>query len=174
MTITIDTEGLHPSSALCLEMLSWLHERHDLAKALEIGCGNGILSVVTASIWGAEVVAGDISPKAIEDTKNSIILHKLNDFITPLRSDGLQHAEIKARAPYDLVICNLLAELLVQFSLDIKNVIIPNGYIIMGGVMQWKAAETEATYSRLGFEIQHKISNSPWNCYLWQYKTVNN
>ena len=65
MPLAINTQHLHPASALCLEALQWLHAREEFANILEIGCGSGILSVACASIWDANIIAADISPKAV-------------------------------------------------------------------------------------------------------------
>jgi ribosomal protein L11 methyltransferase len=166
MTIAIDTIGLHPASVLCLEAMHWLHEKTDATNILEIGCGNGILSVAAASIWGAKVIAADISPNAVADTTANIARHGLEAFITAVRSDGFDHPEIRQNAPYDLILCNVLAELLARLGPDIKKSLKTNGYIIMSGILAWKAPELELAYKGLGFEIAHKISNSPWNCYI--------
>lgn len=169
--ITLDTEGLHPSTISCIEALQWLHGREPFKNIAEIGCGNGILSAVAASIWQANVLAADISPKAIEDTKKNIADYKLESLITPIRSDGFTHKDISANAPYDLVIANLLAELQLRMAPDIKKHCRTGGYLLLSGILEWKSAEIEQAYTSLGFEIQHKIINSPWTSYIFRHQT---
>ena len=73
MIIAIDTIGIHPATECCFEALQWLHERREFHNLLDMGCGNGILSLAAASIWGdAKTLAVDILEKAIEDTNKNI------------------------------------------------------------------------------------------------------
>lgn len=171
--IEVDTAGLHPSTACCLEALQWLHERIDCKNILEIGCGNGILSVVAANIWDAHVLAADISPKAVADTAANIAQYGLESRLQVVRSDGLSHSAISEAAPYDLVIGNLLAELQARIALDIRNVTAPGGWVILSGILAWKALEIELSYTTLGFEIAQKIEKTPWITYLLSHNGHN-
>lgn len=164
--IALSTEGLHPSSELCLEALHWLHSRADFSHILDLGCGNGFLSLTCASIWDASVLAADISPKAVADTHAQIIAHGLESRIEAVRSDGFSNPLITQRAPYDLIICNLLAELLTGMALEVKKHTKPVGYCIFSGILDWKAADTKAIYTGLGFEILQEFNQSPWQAWL--------
>lgn len=162
MDIAIATENIHPSTESCLEALQWLNERADFSNILEIGCGSGILSVACASIWDANIIAADISPKAVEDTQANIAGYDLQDRMRVVRSDGFAHDAIISAAPYDFIICNLLAELQARFAPDVKKMSAPEGMVLLSGILAWKAPETELAYTGLGFEIAHKIEKSPW------------
>lgn len=165
--LAIDTQNLHPSTLACLELLTWLHERATFHKALEIGCGGGILSLATASIWGAQVVAIDISENAVYDTQAAAKAHGLESLVTVLRSDGFSHPAIAESAPYELILCNVLAELQTRLAQDIKKHVIPGGHILLSGILAWKAEATLQVYTGLGFEIAYKIEKSPWiSCLL--------
>lgn len=165
--IQIDAVGLHPSTLSCLEVLEWLHEREQFNNILEIGCGSGVLSVVSAGVWDAKVLAADISEKAISDCVENIKTYGLESHVTAIRSDGCNHKEIEKSAPYDLIICNLLAELHARIAPDIKKHCKTNGYLLLSGILAWKAAEVESAYLGLGFDIVRKIESSPWNSYVF-------
>ncbi|MFW0777226.1 MAG: 50S ribosomal protein L11 methyltransferase [Rickettsiales bacterium] len=170
--IKIDTEGLHPSTICCLEALQWLHEREAFSSILEIGCGNGILSAAAASIWGAEVLAADISPKAVDDTQAYIKQHGLEQAINVIRSDGFNHPDIVENTPYELIICNLLAELQLRFAKDARKHCKIDGYLLLSGILEWKKTEVEQVYTRLGFEIAHKTTSSPWVTMVFRHITA--
>ena len=57
-----------------------------------------------------QVLATDISPKAVEDAAANIAAHGLEERITAIRSDAFLHPKIRENAPYGLIICNMLAE----------------------------------------------------------------
>jgi ribosomal protein L11 methyltransferase len=170
MSIAIATAGLHPTTEACLEALQWLQERAQCANILEIGCGNGILALAAASIWDTQVLAADISEKAVADTIENINKYQMESKVTAIRSDGFGHRLIAQRAPYGLIICNLLAKTLVSIAADLKKHSAPGGYVLMSGALSWLGADTETAYKALGFEIIKKTSFHNWNSYVLCHK----
>src|SRR5438128_825301 len=138
MPLKIDTAGLHPSTESCLKALEWLDARAEFANILDMGCGNGILSLAAASIWDANVLAVDISEKAIEDAKRAIAAYGLEERVTALRSDGFAEAEIRVRAPYDLIICNMLADFQLANAKNIQSCVKKGGYCLLSGILTWR------------------------------------
>src|ERR1700737_4861831 len=98
------SEMLHPTTEACLEMLQWLRQTCQCRNILDIGCGNGILSLAAASLWKTKVLAVDISQQAVTDTMRHCAESRMESYVTALRSDGFQHTSIQERAPYDLII----------------------------------------------------------------------
>ncbi len=166
MPLAIETQGLHPSTALCLEALQWLHEKRDFSTILDMGCGNGILSVAAAAIWDANVLAVDVSEKALKDAEKNLSEHAILEQVTLLRSDGFTEPLIRKLAPYDLLLCNMLAEFTVETARHIKAYLADDGIAILAGILAWKAEMVETAYKSLGFEIIKQTSNSPWQCYV--------
>jgi len=166
MPIAIDTAGLHPATESCLEALQWLYEEHIFSNILDMGCGNGVLSLAAAGIWNARVLAADIAPQAIADTTKNIARHKLEALVTPLHSDGFAHELIRAHAPYDLIIFNLLAEPIVQMAPEVKSHLAHGGVCILSGILAWLAADVESIYTGLGFTVLKTITRSPWQTYI--------
>lgn len=169
MSIAIDTIGIHPATECCFEALQWLHERRTFANALDMGCGNGILACAAASIWDAKVIAVDISEQAIADTKKNIAAHQLEHHVTPLRSDGFFEQMIHAKAPYDLILFNLLAEQHVEMAPYVKSHLQNGGVCIASGILAWKAEAVDIVYRQLGFTPLHTIDHLPWRAYILEY-----
>lgn len=70
------------------------------ARVLEVGCGSGVLSIAAAR-RASEVVAVDISPLAIENTKLNCERNGLQN-VTVLESD--MYADVQG--PFDIIISN--------------------------------------------------------------------
>ncbi|MDX2112374.1 MAG: 50S ribosomal protein L11 methyltransferase [Alphaproteobacteria bacterium] len=170
--LSVETEALHPSTASCLGALSWLHATTDCQNVLDMGCGNGILSAVAASLWHARVTAADIAEQALKDSHDHLSRHGLLEKVTLLRSDGFTNPEITRRAPYDVIICNLLAELQIRLARDCLRHLSPGGHLILSGIMQWKLQEITMAYKSLGFAILHHRSSSPWDTLVLRHTTV--
>jgi ribosomal protein L11 methyltransferase len=170
--LTLDTQNLHPTTEACLLAMQRLQDTCEFSTILDIGCGNGILSVVAAHAWDARVLAADISPNAVKDATATVAAYRLEDRIRVIRSDGFSDPQISAGAPYDLVVCNLLADLLLRMAPDVKNSLAPGGYAILSGSLSWLAEGVKQAYLDLGFEIVEEITLAPWVAYLARHKAV--
>ena len=151
--------------------LQWLQEEHDFHNILDMGCGGGILSVLCAHLWDCNVMAADISEKAVADTKAAVSAENL-DGITTVRSDGFGHPQIRENAPYDLMLINLLAEPIASWAGDIRQNLAAGGCVYLGGILQWKSDGIRQLYSSLGFEIIKEFTTSPWVGYVIRYNPV--
>ena len=165
MALRVNTANLHPSTEACLEAMQALHAIRDFHNILEIGCGNGILSAVAAHIWTGKILAADISPKAVEDTIKTTLAYGLQERIETVRSEGFSHLHIRQQAPYDLIICNLLADIQIRIAIEIKLYLTDNGFAILSGILEWRVAEVEQIFAGMGWRIVSKILHSPWVAY---------
>ena len=57
--------GTHPTTGTCLEALADLAKRVRVERALDLGCGTGLLAFACAKLWPAQVLAVDIDPEAV-------------------------------------------------------------------------------------------------------------
>lgn len=173
--MTASTPGFlsfHPSTALCLGAMKRLQPRREITNVLDLGCGGGILSVAAAELWPkAAVLAADISPQAVADAGQAFAMRGLEGRAKAIRSDGFSAPEIAARAPYDLILCNLLAGVLVKTAPGLKKHLKPGGLAIISGFMAWQAAEVEQAYASLNMQLIDKAENSPWVAGVVCHKT---
>lgn len=166
MSLTVAAHEIHPAAQGCIEALQWLHERRDFANILEIGSGSGILSAIAARIWQAPALATDISEQAVAATARLMADQGLRDWVTCLRSDGFRHPAIAGRAPYDLIIANLVAKTLISMVSDIQKHLAPEGIALVSGVLEWLAADAEAAFHAAGLKITSKTINLSWATYI--------
>ena len=76
-------------------------------KVLDLCTGNGSLAVIAASVFpDVTVTASDLSSDALAVAQINVQKHGLQDRITLVASDGLAAAELAARGPFDLIVCN--------------------------------------------------------------------
>lgn len=162
MTFAVDTSGLHPSTRLAILALGWLAEKTECHSILDMGCGSGVLSATAAHIWPAHILAVDISPQAITDTRQVIHDYGLSQRVSAARSDRFAEPAIQQHAPYDLIIANMLDQWLVEMATDIKKSLKTGGFCLLSGLLEWIYADTLAAYTNLGFEIQQEFQEYPW------------
>ena len=73
------------------------------ARVLELGCGLGVPSVV-AALGGADVLATDWAPEALEVTRRNAELNGVA--VETLLADWSKPEPLLARAPFELVLCS--------------------------------------------------------------------
>lgn len=160
----LETGGLHPTTELCLEALQALQQQREVKRVLDMGCGGGILSILCAHLWEAQVLGVDIAEKAVEETRAAIVANGLEGRVASYRSNGFAHEKIRAGAPYDLIIINLLAEPIIQWAGQVKKHLAPDGIVLLSGILNWQEASVLQVYNQLGFDIKQLLNNNPWVC----------
>jgi ribosomal protein L11 methyltransferase len=158
---------LHPSTEGALLALKELAGTERFSKILDIGCGSGLLSLVSAELWPeARILAADISEQAVQDAEANIRQYGLEGRIAVLRGNGFKNPRIAGAAPYSLILCNLLAELLVRIGPEVKSHLAPGGYAVLSGVLSWMYPQVTEAYQTLGFEIAGEIEMGEWKAVI--------
>ena len=63
---------------------------------------------------------------------------------------------LSARAPFDLLIANILAGPLIELASDFVAALAPGGTIILAGLLDTQAEAVAAAYTRLGLELGNR------------------
>lgn len=172
MPIFIDSSQLHPSTRLALSAIEWLEPRIQVTNILDVGCGNGILSLTANHVWGSKVLACDISENAIADIQSNIKEFAPEAPIIALRSDGVKHPAIKQHAPYDLILANLLAEWQVAMAHDIAKLLTPGGHIVLSGILAWQTDGVKEAFSHMNIHTIHEVDEHEWHGIIARHGAV--
>ena len=139
--------GHHATTTGCLLMLERLaDEGRRFERIIDVGTGTGLLAFAAGRLWPmAEIVATDIDPAAIEVTRENA---EKNDVgaVDLIVADGALHAAITARAPYDLVIANVLAGPLVSMAPELAAIAAPDATIVLAGLLDGQVDDVVAAY----------------------------
>ncbi len=159
---------MHPSTATALEALGALPEA---SSALDLGCGGGLLNLTMARQWPeARIVAVDISPRAVEDARATVSANGLTERIEVVRSEGYSHASVKAGAPYDVIVANLLAEMHVRYAGDAASHLRQGGALIAAGILQWLKPQVEAAYADKYWKKIAEYRHGDWVALVYEKK----
>jgi ribosomal protein L11 methyltransferase len=130
--------GHHETTALCLSVLSDLAKKRRYANVLDLGCGTGLLAIGAAKLWRRPVVASDIDIVAVEVTRENAAANGEAPLVRAITADGLQHPALAERAPYDLILANILAGPLTRLAPEIAHALKPGGTLVLSGLLQWQ------------------------------------
>ena len=165
--------GGHDTTAGCLAMLDLMARRGVVPRNIaDIGTGTGLLAFAAMALWPrARTIASDIDPASIFVTRdnagiNGVPLGRGGGRLAVAVAPGTDHPSIKHRAPYDLVIANILAGPLITLAPDIAAATAPGGHAILAGLIARQMEPVVAAYRAQGFRLIARDGSEQWPCLL--------
>jgi ribosomal protein L11 methyltransferase len=161
--------GQHETTTGCLVALDRLKATGAaVSNILDLGTGTGLLAFAALKLWpAAKVAASDIDPVSIEVAEenaaiNRIPLGRARGQVELAVAAGLDHMRLRARAPYDLLIANILAGPLIELAPSVAAAVAPGGRLILAGLLDRQADDVAAAYRRRGLMLAFRVDNGEW------------
>ena len=158
--------GHHETTAGCLEALDRLAgQGKDFGRIADIGTGTGLLAFAARALWPhAAILASDIDPVAIEVTAENMAINSIpEEAIALVAADGMDAPAIQARAPYDLIVANILAGPLIELAPDLTATLARNGTILLAGLLATQAEDVLAAYVPKRMQLAARIDSGDWS-----------
>jgi ribosomal protein L11 methyltransferase len=155
--------GHHETTSLCLAAMSDLARRRRFHNVLDLGSGTGLLAIGAAKLWRGRVIASDIDPVAVETSRANARANGEGPAILAVTADGLTHPALAARAPYDLIIANILAGPLTFLAPSIARATAPGGMVILSGLLRWQENLVLSFYRPHGLVFRAARRDGPWS-----------
>lgn len=161
--------GQHETTLGCLLAIDALGRAGTaFANILDLGTGTGLLAFAAQRVWPhARVTASDIDPIAItvstENAElNAIPLGNGPSAVALIVADGMASPELAARAPFDLIIANILAQPLIDMAADIVAGLAPGGTLVLSGLLVTQAAAVGTAYRTQNTVLAHEAHHDDW------------
>jgi ribosomal protein L11 methyltransferase len=151
--------GLHPTTRLCLAAIEALGDREELAgrRVLDVGCGSGILAIVAGRLGAGDVVGVDTDPIAIEATvanaERNHVVDRVNAQIGSVPTgDG----------PFDVVVANLIASLLVELADALVQELVEGGRLVASGIFVDRESSVIDAFATAGLDVVGRWTEGDW------------
>lgn len=161
--------GHHNTTRGCLMMLDAMRRRGNIVRShIDIGTGTGLLAFAAMKLWPrAYATASDIDPvcgPAVAENAagNGIALGQRAGTLAMFIAEGLEDTDLQRRAPYDLVIANILAGPLIDLAPDIAAVTSPQGQAVLSGLLGTQADAVARAYRAQGFRLAERLDLGDW------------
>lgn len=161
--------GQHETTTGCLMMLDRLkREGNAYRDLLDLGTGTGLLAFAAMHLWPrAFATASDIDPISIDVTAenagiNAIPLGRREGRLALVVAPGMAHRTLRRRAPYDLIIANILAGPLIEMAAPISAGLDEGGTLILAGLLDSQAQRVATAYRRQGLRLAGRIDRGEW------------
>lgn len=155
--------GTHPTTGTCLAALADLAKSTTVTRALDLGCGSGILAFAIARLWPAEVLAADIDPEAVRVTRDNTRDNGFRHRIHAVRSTGYQSDAVRRTRPFDLIVANVLARPLIGMAAETARHLAPGGTVVLSGLLDRDARWVVSRHRAHGLVFVRKWQRDGWS-----------
>jgi ribosomal protein L11 methyltransferase len=157
--------GAHPTTQLCLESLEMRLTYEPAAVTLaDIGCGSGILSIGALLLGAKRVYAADIDDLAVQSAMGNREINGLTEAELPIIHGSLDALAKLIEAPVDGVVCNILAEVIMDLIPHLHIIVTPKGWGILSGILLDQSKLVADTLEQHGWVVATLWRRQEWCC----------
>ena len=161
--------GQHETTTGCLLALDRLKATGaSFGNIVDVGTGTGLLAFAALKLWpAARIAASDIDPVSVEVTNenagiNRIPVGRARGQVELAVAPGLEHARLQGRAPYDLIVANILAGPLIELAPSLAGALQAGGRLVLAGLLDHQADKVASAYRRQGMMASFRIVRGAW------------
>lgn len=148
--------GLHPTTRGCLELLQEVNPMP--LRALDVGCGSGVLALAALRLGAESIVACDTDPGAVTATRDNAARNGLAE-----RVDVAQGSLHEAPAErFELILANLVAAVLVELAPRLAAHLAPGGALLASGIIEPRAGEVIGAMAAAGLAVVTRRDDGEW------------
>ena len=155
--------GQHATTSGCLEALDKLARAGKrFANIVDIGTGTGLLAFAALALWPeAKCIATDIDEVAVGVARDNAAINRVKlghgeGELLLAEADGMDSPLLAARAPFDLIIANILAGPLIDLAPDFGRALAGGGTIILAGLLDTQADGVARAYESEGLAVTER------------------
>ncbi len=155
--------GDHETTRLCIKALEELFNTNQLNSVLDIGCGSGVLSIVSSALGAEKVLGIDIDSSIIEEARGNAVNNNLSGSI---KFSTEPISEINEQ--YQLVTANILLKTILYLIADISDSLAENGFLLTSGIKKKDKDEAVIAIEKSGFNLLKIYSENEWAAILFK------
>jgi ribosomal protein L11 methyltransferase len=155
--------GQHATTSGCLAALDRLQrEGRSFGNIADIGTGTGLLAFAALALWPqAKCIATDIDAVAVDVSRDNAAINKVRlghgaGELLLAEADGMDSPLLSARAPFDLIIANILAGPLIELAPAFAAALVPGSTIILAGLLDTQADAVARAYEGKGLSVRDR------------------
>lgn len=148
--------GTHETTRLCMQLLEEVVKPN--TSMLDIGTGSGILAI-TALLLGAKAAVGvDIDELSVKIAQENADLNHVGEQIKLVCGDLTD----KISGRYDVLCANIVADVIIRLSRDIKQFMHENSVLLVSGIIDERCDEVVEALESQGLALEQSVTENGW------------
>ena len=150
--------GTHETTYMCMEQL----ERYVTpgCKAIDVGCGSGILALAAAKLGASDVLAIDLDELAVKVAAENTRHNHLEDVVRVVHGDLLEKSDEMA----DVIVANIIADVICFLCGPAKKHLLPGGTFICSGIIREREEDVQRALAAAGYTVCNRLAKGEWVC----------
>lgn len=152
--------GSHPTTRLMLEYVDRLCRReHTVA---DVGTGSGILAIACAKLGAKTVYASESDALPRKIARENAARNSVDSVVQVWTPEEFE----QCCPPCDLVLCNIIAETIIQLAPMLMRITRPGGHLVCSGIVADRLASVCTALREAGLEILETAAEEVWRAVL--------
>ncbi|MFM7428020.1 MAG: 50S ribosomal protein L11 methyltransferase [Elainella sp.] len=157
--------GAHATTQLCLESLEMrLGDPSSHLTVADIGCGSGILSIGALLLGARKAYAVDTDPLAVKATLENREMNQVDPDRLIAVEGSVEQIKALIEEPVDGILCNILAEVIIDLIPAMTEIIKPTGWAILSGILLDQVKPIADTVEQHGWTVATLWRRQEWCC----------
>jgi ribosomal protein L11 methyltransferase len=153
--------GHHGTTRGCLLALDRIVKKLRPRRVLDLGTGSGVLAIAAArALRTARVLASDTDPRAVRTARANAMRNRTRTEI--IRARGFDARRFRERAPFDLVLANILLGPLQRLATPMAPLLAPGARVVLSGLLSAHENTALAAYRAHGLALERRIVLDEW------------
>ncbi|MBU4263883.1 MAG: 50S ribosomal protein L11 methyltransferase [Proteobacteria bacterium] len=161
--------GSHPSTRLAVSLLEAAADQLLPVAVLDVGCGSGVLSLISARLGSRRTVGVDICSDSLAVARYNVEQNNLCDRITIIDTPVQDIA-----GPFDLIMANLTLSVLYRLQADFRRLCRFGGFLIVSGLQGQQPEDVLPRLQESGWQLEKRVCEGKWQAMLLRRLSLNN
>jgi len=129
-------------------------------KAIDVGCGSGILALAAAKLGANDVLAIDLDQLAVKASIENAQKNQLTDIVRVKHGDLLENSDEKA----DVIVANIIADVICYLCGPVKKHLLSGGTFICSGIIREREEDVQHALAAAGYTVVNRMAKGSWVC----------
>lgn len=156
--------GAHPTTQLCLRALK--EYLGSGKRVIDVGCGSGILSILSAKLVASYVLGLDIDQDAIENAEENLALNQVGNLIEIKQGTATASSP---EEPFDIAVANLTKKEIFESFTNLQIQVKHTGTLIFSGILKEEENETKDFLEKQNIKIVEINRQEDWICLVCKF-----
>ena len=156
--------GSHYTTQLCIEELE--NYVDNTKNVLDLGCGSGILSIISLMLNAKKALAVDIDPNCVDIAYRNAKMNNVNTENYEVISGNILEdesiCEYIRKEKYNVILANIVADVIIASTPLVKSCIADDGVFITSGIIEDRIDDVKQTLIDNGFKIIKVSQRKDW------------